>query len=118
MLQPDWGLTAQIRGRYFHSSEPGEFDYFSPKNFIQIVPTLQLRGRRAGWRYVLAAGLGAQWETGGGWRQARAPQRPGHQPTHRPAGRSRRRFAYSNTPTGAGYTYDYRQFSLGLRRLF
>jgi hypothetical protein len=25
-------------------------------------------------------------------------------------------FAYSNTPVGAGYTYDYRQLNVGRRR--
>ncbi|HEX7948484.1 MAG TPA: hypothetical protein VF495_27715, partial [Phenylobacterium sp.] len=35
-LKADWGLTAQVRARYFHSSEPGQFDYFSPRNFVQV----------------------------------------------------------------------------------
>lgn len=114
----DAGLSAQLRTRHFHSSDPREFDYFSPRNFTQIVPTLQLRRRQGGWRYMVAAGLGAQRETGGGWRQARTLNA---QVTSPPVGRAwalDATFAYSNTPAGAGYTYDYRQFSLAVRRLF
>lgn len=118
VLSEEWGLTAQVRGRYFHSTEPREYDYFSPRNFVQVVPTLQLRRRIGGWRGLLAVGLGGQRETGGGWRQARAIN---VQLTSPPVGRTwalDASFAYSNTPVGAGYTYDYRQFGLGVRRAF
>ena len=118
VLQADWGLTAQLRTRYFHSSHPGEFDYFSPETFVQATPTLQLRRRVAGWRYVLAGGLGVQRQTGGPWRQANALSA---QVTSPPVGDGwtlEGAIAYSNTPVGAGVSYDYRQFTLGLSRAF
>lgn len=118
VLQPEWGLSAQLRTRYFHSSVPGEFDYFSPRNFVQVVPTIQLRRRLGGWRYVLAAGLGGQRQTGMGWRPARAFNAQVTSPPIGAAWALDAAFAYSNTPVGAGYTYDYRQLSLGLRRSF
>lgn len=118
VLQADWGLTAQIRSRYFHSTHPGEFDYFSPRNFVQVVPTLQVRRYRGGWRYALAAGLGAQRQTGGGWRQARAFSAQVTSPPVNEAWSLDAVFQYSNTPTGGGTAYDYRQLSLGLRRAF
>jgi len=117
-LQADWGLSAQVRARYFHSSTPGEFDYFSPRNFAQVVPTLQLRRRVAGWRCLVAAGLGAQRQTGGTWHVARAFNAQITSPVVDKAWAFDAAFAYSNTPTGAGDTYDYRQFSLGVRRAF
>lgn len=118
VLQADWGLSAQLRTRVFHSSHPGEFDYFSPETFVQVVPTLQLRRRVGGWRYVVAGGLGAQRQTGSGWRQARSLSA---QITSPPVGDGWAldgTFSYSNTPVGAGYTYDYRQLTLGVRRHF
>lgn len=117
-LQPRWGLTAQLRTRYFHSTHPGEFDYFSPRNFVQVTPTLQLRRRDGGWRYVVAAGLGAQRQTGGRWRQARALSAQVTSPPAASGWSFEGAFAYSNTPVGAGNTYDYRQLTLGLRRAF
>lgn len=118
VLQPEWGLTAQLRSRWFHSSRPGEYDYFSPRNFVQVTPTLQLRRRMQGWRYVVAAGLGAQKQTGGKWRAARTVSAQLTSPPTRRGWAMDAAFAYSNTPVGAGYTYDYRQFSLGLTRAF
>ena len=118
VLQPEWGLTAQLRTRWFHSSEPREFDYFSPRNFVQVTPTLQLRRRLNGWRYLVAGGLGAQKQTGGKWRPARTVTAEITSPPALQGWSLNGAFAYSNTPVGAGYTYDYRQFSLGLRRGF
>ncbi|RAK69042.1 hypothetical protein [Phenylobacterium kunshanense] len=118
VVQPEWGLTAQLRSRWFHSSDPGEYDYFSPRNFIQVTPTLQIRRRTHGWRYVVAAGLGAQKQTGGKWRAARTVSGQLTSPPAQHGWALDAAFAYSNTPVGAGYTYDYRQFSFGLTRAF
>lgn len=118
VLAPDWGLTAQLRSRWFHSSHPGEYDYFSPRDFVQVTPTLQIRRRTHGWRYLVAAGLGAQKQTGGKWRAARTVTGQLTSPPTRQGWAVDAAFAYSNTPVGAGYTYDYRQFSLGLTRAF
>lgn len=118
VVNPDWGLTAQVRARYFHSSHPGEFDYFSPKDYVQVVPTLQLRRRHAGWRYTLAAGLGAQRQSGGGWREARTISAKVTGPPLGQGWAVDAAFDYSNTATGSGDAYDYRQFGLGLTRSF
>lgn len=118
VLQPDWGLSAQLRTRYFHSTQPGEYDYFSPRDFVQISPTLQLRRRDAGWRYLLAGSLGAQRQTRGKWRPARAFNAQLSSPPSRQGWSLEGAFAYSNTPVGAGATYDYRQATLGLHRVF
>jgi hypothetical protein len=117
-LRPEWGLTAQLRARYFHSSRPGEFDYFSPRNFVQVTPTLQLRRRTGGWRYVVAAGLGAQRQTAGKWRPARSLSAQVSSPPAKAGWSVEGAVAYSNTPVGAGATYDYRQITLGVRRAF
>ena len=66
------GLSGQLRGRYFHSTAPGEFDYFSPRNFVQLLPVLQMRRFDSrGWMYLVAVGYGAQKSTGDGWQDAR-----------------------------------------------
>ena len=118
VLNGEWGLAAQLRGRYFHSTEPGEFDYFSPRDFAEVLPTLQLRRRLAGWRYVVAAGLGAQRQTGHGWGPAGALNAHVTSPATNNGWALSGNFAYSNTPVGAGFAYDYRQFTLALRRIF
>ncbi|MFZ5719723.1 MAG: hypothetical protein ACOY5Y_09710 [Pseudomonadota bacterium] len=117
-LGEDWGLTAQIRARYFHSTRPGEFDYFSPRDHVQVMPTLQVRRRLNGWRYTVAAGLGAQRQTGGRWRSARALNAEIASPATAAGWSFNSTVAYSDTPTGAGYTYEYRQVSVALTRAF
>lgn len=116
VLKPEWGLSAQLRARYFQSSVPREFDYFSPRHYAQITPTVQLRRRVSGWRLVLAGGLGAQRQTGLGWRKAVALDARLASPPLAGLWSLEAAASYSNTPVSAGYTYDYRQFALGLRR--
>lgn len=71
-LEPKLGLSLQMRGRYFHSTVPGEFDYYSPRNFVQLIPVVQMRRfDRAGWMYLVALGYGAQKGTGTGWQGSR-----------------------------------------------
>ena len=50
VVQPDWGLSLQLRNRYFWNSTPHEFDYFSPEWYFQAVPTIQLRRFSARWQ--------------------------------------------------------------------
>ena len=118
VLKPDWGLTAQIRTRYFHSSRPGEFDYFSPRWYAEVTPVIQLRRRAGGWRYLVAAGIGAQRNSGSGWRSARFLNAQLTSPPVNHAWAVTGAFTYSDTPVGAGFTYDYHQASLGVTRLF
>jgi len=72
VIKPEIGLSAQLRGRYFHSTSPGEFDYYSPSNFVQLLPVVQMRRFDGdGWMYLVALGYGAQKATGSQWQDAR-----------------------------------------------
>lgn len=118
VIKPEWGLSAQVRTRYFHSSDPGEFDYFSPRWYAEVIPVLQVRRYSGGWRYVVAAGLGAQKDSETDWRSSRYFNA---QITSPPVGRDwavTAAFTYSNTPVGSGNVYDYNQVTLGLTRVF
>lgn len=117
VLQPDWGLSAQVRTRYFHSSHPGEFDYYSPENYLEVLPVLQVRRYANGWRWVVAAGLGAQKQTGADWRSARYLNAQITSPPIRDWAVTAA-LTYSNTPVASGYTYDYTQLNFGIVRAF
>ena len=72
VLKPRLGLSVQLRGRFFHSTRPAEFDYFSPRNYVQLLPVIQMRRfDKAGWMYLAAAGYGVQRATGDSWQAAR-----------------------------------------------
>ncbi|HJQ17442.1 MAG TPA: hypothetical protein VJ859_10630, partial [Allosphingosinicella sp.] len=111
VVKPDWGLSVQLRGRYFHSSHPGEYDYFSPRWYSEVLPVVQLRRYSGGWRYSVAAGIGAQRDSGSDWRSSRYVNA---QVTSPAVGRHwfvKAGLVYSNTPVGSGYVYDYTQFN-------
>ena len=117
VVKPDWGLSAQLRGRYFRNSDPREFDYYSPRWYAQILPLLQVRRFSGGWRYLAAAGIGVQRDSDSDWRrssylnaQASGPLGAGWRLTASAL--------YSETPTTSGLSYDYGQFTLGLTRTF
>jgi hypothetical protein len=72
VASPKLGLSVQLRTRYFHSTVPHEFDYYSPRAFFQAVPVVQMRRfDPTGWMYVAALGYGAQKATGSRWQAAR-----------------------------------------------
>ena len=71
VLDEDRGLSAQLRTRYFRSSDPREFDYYSPRWHAEAIPVLQLRRFRGGWMYQGAAGWGRQRDSDSHWRNAR-----------------------------------------------
>jgi len=64
VVKPDWGLSVQLRTRYFHSTVPGEYDYFSPRWYAEVLPVIQVRRYSGGWRYLVAAGYGGQGDAG------------------------------------------------------
>jgi len=113
MVKPAWGLSAQLRGRYFLSTKPGEFDYFSPRWYAQALPVLQVRRFSGGWRYLLAGGYGAQRDAHSSWRPSRYLNAQVTSPTRGKLGLDAG-LLYSNTPVGSGFVYDYLQGSLGL----
>jgi hypothetical protein len=109
VVKPELGLSAQLRTRYFHSTEPHEFDYYSPRNFFQLMPVAQMRRfDSTGWMYLIALGYGAQKATGSGWQSARLADLRIESPAK---GRNLQAFAqllYSNSSIsqgGGGYHY-------------
>lgn len=72
VIKPRLGLSLQLRARYFHSTVPGEFDYYSPRDFAQLIPVVQMRRfDRSGSMYLVALGYGAQKATASNWQAAR-----------------------------------------------
>lgn len=117
VVKPGWGLSAQLRGRYFHSTEPGEYDYFSPLWYAEVLPVLQVRRFSGGWRYLFAAGFGAQRDAESDWRSARYMNAQVSSPASRRLG-VKASVVYSNTPVGSGYVYDYLQGTLAVTTQF
>lgn len=118
LLVPEWGLSAQLRTRAFHNSQPGEADYYSPRWFAEAIPMLRLRRFHHRWMFSVAAGIGAQRDSNSDRRAARLAQVVVESP--RAAGRwyLRATGTYSNTPVGEGINYGYRQVGLQLIQPF
>jgi hypothetical protein len=117
VLKPEWGLSAQLRTRYFHSSEPREYDYYSPRWYVQALPVLQLRRYSGGWRYMVAGGVGAQRDAVSDWR---ASYYAAAEVTSPAVGRNwhfKAAALYNNIPQNTG-AYDYGQLTIGLTRTF
>lgn len=120
VVKPQWGLSAQLRGRWFRSSDPGEFDYYSPRWYAEILPVAQLRRFVGGWEMVGAAGLGVQRDSGSDWRQARYAHARFRSPAQG-QWRAHGAFTYTNTPSVTAAVdegYRYVQFTLGISRSF
>ncbi|MGV8931985.1 MAG: hypothetical protein ACOH1R_07750 [Luteimonas sp.] len=109
MLVPDWGLSAQLRVRTFHNSAPFEFDYYSPRWFAEALPVIQLRRFRSRWMYSAALGWGWQRDSGSDTRSARLLEAGITSPRNGADWFLRATASYSNTPTGSGQSYGYRQ---------
>lgn len=118
VLKADWGLSAQLRTRYFHNSDPREFDYFSPEWYAEVMPVVQVRRFYGGWRYQAAVGLGAQRDADSDWRSARYFEASIATPPIRRDWVGKAAIVHSNTPVTNGYTYDYNQVTLSLTRVF
>ncbi|SKA23080.1 hypothetical protein [Novilysobacter spongiicola] len=115
---PEWGLSAQLRTRAFHNSTPGEYDYYSPRWFAEAVPVLQVRRFHKRWMYSAALGWGWQRNSGADVREARLVEAAVTSPRTGRDWYFRATASYSNTPTGAGQSYGYRQLMLELVRPF
>lgn len=112
VVNPAYGLSVQLRGRAFHNSEPFELDYYSPRWFVEALPTVQLRRFRQRWMYTASLGWGAQRDSGSDWRTARTAEVSVTSPRVAYRGYLRASALYSNTPVAAGSSYGYRQFAL------
>lgn len=107
VVKPDWGLSAQLRARYYHSTEPGEFDYYSPRDYVQLLPTVQLRRFHKGWEYRVQAAYGAQHATRSGWSDSRYADLLAVSPRSADGWEVRAEVTYSNTSPASGPNYDY-----------
>ena len=116
-IRSDWGLSFQLRSRYYHSTHPREFDYYSPKYYLQLLPTLQMRRYSDGWRYLIAAGLGGQRDAVTDWTQSRFATAEVTSPVDRRGWFVKATALYSNTPLRTGI-YDYGQLTLAVGRRF
>lgn len=115
VLKEDWGLSLQLRGRYYHSTRPNEFDYYSPRDFLQVVPAVQVRRfSRTGWMFQLRGGYGAQYATGGSWRDARLAEFRIESPPSSNDLRAFVDFHYSNNSVLGGPNYDYTMGRIGM----
>jgi len=115
VVKPEWGLSAQLRGRYYHSTTPGEFDYFSPRDYVEVLPVVQLRRfTGTGWMYQLAGGYGAQYAKGSGWQESRFADLRVESPANSHKLTAFAQLQYSNTSITGGLNYDYVLGRLGV----
>lgn len=120
VVRPEWGLSLQLRGRYFRDSDPGEFDYFSPEYYVQVLPVVQLRRFVDGWQLLAAGGIGTQRDSETDWQQANFAQARIVSP-ERSAWSVFGEATFAQTPgNGAVLSdgYDYFQTRLALLRRF
>lgn len=120
VLDKSLGLSVQLQGRYFRSTLPGEFDYYSPRNFVQLIPVLQMRRfTRTGWMYLAAAGYGAQTATGSGWQGARLARLRLESPASSKVFQAFAQAEYANSSlVGAASDYNYVLGRVGLTARF
>ena len=119
VVKPELGLSLQLRGRIFHSTRPGEFDYYSPKNFAQVLPVLQMRRfDSSGWMYLAAAGLGLQRATNSGWQAAKLADFRVESPRGVHGFRAFAQVQYSNNSLSGAGDYHYVMTRLGITARF
>ena len=109
---------AQLRTRYFRSSDPGQFDYYSPRWYAEVLPVIQVRRFVGGWQLLGAAGYGAQRDSGSGWRSSRYLNGRITSPAFQKDWAVSGGILYTNTPVSTGFTYRYLQFNIGLTKAF
>ncbi|HWY62658.1 MAG TPA: hypothetical protein VNW15_12225 [Rhizomicrobium sp.] len=118
VIEPDWGLSLQFRARYFWDSYPREFDYFSPRWYMEGVPTVQLRRFYDRWQFLAAAGWGLRRNNGTSWQSARLAQVSIISPRFGSGWLLDATLLYSNQPIAASYAYSYDQATLSLIKRF
>lgn len=119
VLKPEWGLSAQLRTRWFRDSDPHELDYYSPRWYAQVLPVLQMRRTtESGWRWLVAGGIGAQRDSDSGWRRSSLLNAQVTGPRKTNGWAVTGAVLYSETPTASGAGYDFFQVSAGVVRAF
>ncbi|MBB3762984.1 hypothetical protein [Sphingomicrobium lutaoense] len=118
VASPELGLSVQFRARYFRNSVPREGDYFSPKEYLELLPVLQFRRFVDGWQFLGAAGWGTQKDSHSNWRpshhlnlRAASPRVANNWSIHG-------QVTYSNHPIADTQNYDYLRVAAGLTRVF
>jgi hypothetical protein len=117
-IKPEWGLTVQLRTRYFHNSNPNEYDYFSPRWYLEAIPTLQLRRFYNRWEYSAALGWGGRRDANANWKSATLAEVGVVTPSIGQDWYMSAKFIHSNTPVSAGSAYSYEQITLSLLKKF
>lgn len=112
------GLSAQLRARAFRNSEPGEYDYYSPRTYVEVLPVIQMRRFTGGWRLLAAAGLGGQRDSGSGWRASRFANLRATSPAIAAGWSVAGDATYSATPITNSGDYHYVRASVGVTRSF
>jgi hypothetical protein len=119
VMKPEIGLSVQLRGRVFHSTKPSEFDYYSPKDFVQLLPVVQMRRfDSSGWMYLGALGLGAQHATNSGWQSARLADFRVESPRGAGGFRAFGQIQYSNSSLSGAGDYHYVMTRVGITARF
>ena len=119
VLQSEWGLSVQVHGRYFHSTEPGEFDYYSPRNHVQLLPLIQVRRfDDNGWQYRLRAAYGMERDTNSGWHDSRYANLLISSPASANGWEMRVEAIYSSSSPTSGPDYYYLMGNLGIAKSF
>ena len=118
LVEPDWGLSLQLRTRYFQNSSPHEYDYFSPRWYLETIPTLQLRRFYNRWQYSVAVGFGLRRDADLGWRSAALVDAAITSPPFAQDWYLKANFLYSDMPVSAGYAYSYQQATVSILKKF
>jgi len=120
VVAPGLGLSIELRVRYFHSTVPGEFDYYSPRDFVQVVPVAQVRRfNHSGWMFLAAGGIGAQKATAASWQAARLADLRIESPRSLKSLQAFAEIQYANSSlVSAAGNYSYVLARLGLTRRF
>lgn len=113
-----FGLSLQLRARYFHSTVPGEFDYYSPRDFVQLIPVVQMRRfTRSGWMVLIAAGYGVQKASHSSLEAARLADLRMESPASSKRLHAFAQLQYSNSSlVGAASNYSYVVGRIGLTK--
>lgn len=118
VLKSEWGLSAQLRTRYFRNSDPNEYDYYSPRWYAEALPVLQVRRFTGGWRLLAAGGLGAQRDSASGWRASRYLNLRADRPALVAGWGATGEIVYTSTPITNSGDYHYVRANLGITRVF
>lgn len=121
VIDPEIGLSAQLRGRYFHSTEPGEFDYYSPRWYAQLLSVAQIRRFVGGWELVGAGGIGLQRDSASDWRRSDYLHARVRSPRNSQNWSVQGELTFTNAPSdsaAAGGSYRYVQTRLSILRRF